>query len=59
MQVPSQCGHGMTCIHPVVVGEMHLHHHSIGVILQVGLICIFFRLESRTGMGGCGRLGLS
>ena len=30
MQVPSQCGHGMTCIHPVVVGEMHLYHHSIG-----------------------------
>ena len=59
MPVSSQSGHGMTCIHPVVVGEMHLHHQSIGVIRQVDLICVFFRLESRTGMAGCCRLGMS
>ena len=46
MQVPSQSGqqasgHGTTCIHPVVVGEVHLHPHSTGMIRQVDLIVFF------------------
>ena len=56
VQVISQSGHGTTS---VVVGEVHLHPHSTGMIRQVGLIYIFFRLEARTGMAGCGQLALS
>ena len=59
VQVPSQSGHGTTCIYPVVVGEMQLHSHSTGMIWQAGLICIFFHLEARTEMADCGQLGLS
>ena len=59
VQVPSQSGHGTTCIYPVVVGEMHLHSHPTGMIWKAGLTCIFFRLEACTEMTDCGQLGLS
>ena len=59
VHVPSQSGHGTTCIYPVVVGEMHLHSHPTGMIWKAGLICIFFRLEACTEMTYCGQLGLS
>ena len=52
-------GHGTTCIYPVVVGEMHLHSHPTVMIWPAGFICIFFRLEARTEMADCGKLGLS
>ena len=34
VQVPSQCSHGTTCSHHVVVADMHLHPHSTRMMRQ-------------------------